>query len=280
MQASAWLNQKIADWLGEKNAADILAQGVEHNITSQMGLDLLDLADVIRPYPEIISYLEQTRESNFLDELRQFEGGNEVRQAILVFLEKYGVRCEGEIDITRPRWAENPRALIPIILSNIKNFEPGAGRKLLAEQRQRALNKINEILGRLQNLPDGEQKAAEAKLMIDTLRSYSGYREYPKYVMVTWYYIYKQALLQEAEKLVHEGLIEQPEDVYYLTFDKFEAAVVTLELDVKIIEKRKREYRFFQRLTPPRIMNSDGEIIAGKYNTENQPPNAIPGLAV
>lgn len=280
MQASAWLNQKIADWLGEKNAADILAQGVEHNITSQMGLDLLDLADVIRPYPEIISYLEQTRESNFLDELRQFEGGNEVRQAILVFLEKYGVRCEGEIDITRPRWAENPRALIPIILSNIKNFEPGDGRKLLAEQRQRALNKINEILGRLQNLPDGEQKAAEAKLMIDTLRSYSGYREYPKYVMVTWYYIYKQALLQEAEKLVHEGLIEQPEDVYYLTFDEFEAAVVILELDVKIIEKRKREYRFFQRLTPPRIMISDGEIIAGKYNTENLPPNAIPGLAV
>lgn len=280
MQASAWLNQKIADWLGEKDAADILAQGVEHNITSQMGLDLLDLADVIRPYPEIISYLEQTRESNFLDELRQFEGGNEVRQAILVFLEKYGVRCEGEIDITRPRWAENPRALIPIILSNIKNFEPGDGRKLLAEQRQRALNKINEILGRLQNLPDGEQKAAEAKLMIDTLRSYSGYREYPKYVMVTWYYIYKQALLQEAEKLVHEGLIEQPEDVYYLTFDEFEAAVVILELDVKIIEKRKREYRFFQRLTPPRIMISDGEIIAGKYNTENLPPNAIPGLAV
>ena len=86
--------------------------------------------------------------------------------------------------------------------------------------------------------------------------------------------------MQEAEKLVHEGLIEQPEDVYYLTFDEFEAAVVILELDVKIIEKRKREYRFFQRLTPPRIMISDGEIIAGKYNTENLPPNAIPGLAV
>ena len=178
MQASAWLNQKIADWLGEKNAADILAQGVEHNITSQMGLDLLDLADVIRPYPEIISYLEQTRESNFLDELRQFEGGNEVRQAILVFLEKYGVRCEEKLTLHAPL-GENPRALIPIILSNIKNFEPGDGRKLLAEQRQRALNKINEILGRLQNLPDGEQKAAEAKLMIDTLRSYSGYRSIP-----------------------------------------------------------------------------------------------------
>ena len=187
------------------------------------------------------------------------------------------MRCEGEIDITRPRWAENPRALIPIILSNIKNFEPGAGRKLLAEQRQRALNKINEILGRLQNLPDGEQKAAEAKLMIDTLRSYSGYREYPKYVMVTWYYIYKQALLQEAEKLVHEGLIEQPEDVYYLTFDEFEAAVVTLELDVKIIEKRKREYRFFQKHSP-RIMIS---VAKSLQKILRKPTTyAIPGLAV
>jgi hypothetical protein len=37
---------------------------------------------------------------------------------------KYGMRCAGEIDITEPRWGERPTTLVPMILGNIKNFEP------------------------------------------------------------------------------------------------------------------------------------------------------------
>jgi pyruvate,water dikinase len=32
-----------------------------------------------------------------------------------------------EIDITKTRWSEKPITLVPVILSNIKNFEPDAG---------------------------------------------------------------------------------------------------------------------------------------------------------
>ena len=35
-----------------------------------------------------------------------------------------------------------------------------------------------------------------------------------------------------------------------------------------------------KKLTPPRIITSDGEIISGIYKRENLPVNAIPGLAV
>ena len=38
--------------------------------------------------------------------------------------------------------------------------------------------------------------------MIDIVRTYIGYREYPKYGMVSRYFIYKQALLAEADRLV------------------------------------------------------------------------------
>ena len=54
MNASFWINEKMMDWLGEKNMADILSHSVPNNITSEMGLALLDVADVIRPYPEVI----------------------------------------------------------------------------------------------------------------------------------------------------------------------------------------------------------------------------------
>ncbi len=129
MEATWWLNEQLQAWLGEKNAADTLAQSVPHNVTSEMGLALLDVADVIRPYPEVVALLQQVEDEGFLDELARVTGGREARDAIVAYLDKYGMRCAGEIDITRPRWSERPTTLVPLILANIKNFEPGAGKR-------------------------------------------------------------------------------------------------------------------------------------------------------
>lgn len=73
-----------------------------------MGLALLDVADAIRPYPEVIDYLQHVKDDNFLDELVKLEGGKETQDAIYTYLSKYGMRCAGEIDITRIRWSEKP----------------------------------------------------------------------------------------------------------------------------------------------------------------------------
>jgi phosphoenolpyruvate synthase/pyruvate phosphate dikinase len=123
MNASSWINEKMNEWLGEKNAADTLSQSVPNNITSEMGLALLDVADVIRPYPEVIEYLQHVKDDTFLDELVQFDGGTaETHDAIYAYLNKYGMRCAGEIDITKTRWSEKPLTLVPMILGNIKNL--------------------------------------------------------------------------------------------------------------------------------------------------------------
>lgn len=118
-----------------------LSQSVQGNITSEMGLALLNLADVIRPYPEVIDYLQQVKDDNFLDELVSFEGGQETQEAFYDYLSKYGMRCTGEIDLTRTRWSEKPTTLVPMILSNIKNFEPNAGHRKFEQGRQEALKK-------------------------------------------------------------------------------------------------------------------------------------------
>ena len=280
MNASAWINDNMNAWLGEKNAADTLSQSVDGNITSEMGLALMDVADVIRPYPEVIDYLQQTKDENFLDELVKFDGGQESRDAIQGFLDKYGMRCAGEIDLTRTRWSEKPITLVPLILGNIKNFEPNASRRKFEQGRREALAKEQELIHRLKQLPDGEQKAKETKRMIDLVRNFIGYREYPKYGMVNRYFVYKQALLKEAERLVQAGVIREKEDIYYLAFEELHEAARTKKLDDRIISKRKEEYQRYEKLSPPRVMTSDGEIIRGEYNRENLPDGALAGLAV
>ena len=280
MEATWWLNEQLQAWLGEKNAADTLTQSVPDNVTSEMGLALLDVADVIRPHPDVVAYLHRVDNDGFLEELADLEGGPEARDAIQAYLDRYGMRCVGEIDITRPRWSERPTALVPAILGNVENFEPGAGARRFEQGRQEAQAKEQEVLGRLRASPDGQRRADEAKRMIDRVRTFSGYREYPKYGMVNRYFVYKQALLDEAERLVRARVLRDRDDIYYLTFQELHDVVRTNRVDDELIRRRKDAYRSHQALTPPRVLTSAGEALAGSYRRDDVPTGALVGLPV
>jgi rifampicin phosphotransferase len=280
MEATWWLNERLQAWLGEKNAADTLTQSVPHNVTSEMGLALLDVADVIRPYPNAVTFLQHVDDEGFLNELTELAGGREARDAIQAYLDKYGMRCVGEIDITRPRWSERPTTLVPLILGNIKNFEPGAGERRFEQGRQEAWEKEQELLVRLRDLPDGDRKADETKRMIDRVRTFIGYREYPKYGMVNRYFVYKQALLEEAGRLVQAHVIREKDDIFYFTFQELHDVVRTNQTDDQLISQRKDTFRSYEALTPPRVFTSDGEVVAGAYRRADVPTGALVGLAV
>ncbi|WP_414937764.1 rifamycin-inactivating phosphotransferase [Amycolatopsis sp. cmx-11-51] len=280
MQTTWWLNEHLREWLGEKNAADTLTQSVPHNVTSEMGLALLDVADAIRPHPDVVAFLHGVENDDFLDELAGIAGGTEARDAIEAYLAKYGMRCVGEIDITRPRWSERPTTLLPLILANVKNFEPGAGERRFEQGRQEASTKEQELLERLRALPDGNEKAEETRRMIERVRTFSGYREYPKYGMVSRYFVYKQALLEEAERLVRDGVLGEREDIFFLRFQELQEVVRTKQVDDELIRRRKEACKSHETLTPPRVFTSDGEAVAGTYRRDDLPAGAMVGLPV
>ncbi|MFE0132494.1 rifamycin-inactivating phosphotransferase [Streptomyces sp. NPDC059037] len=283
MEATWWLNDQLQEWLGEKNAADTLTLSAPDNVTSEMGLALLDVADVIRPLPQVVAFLQGVEDEGFLDELAKLAGGGtEARDAIESYLDRYGMRCVGEIDITRPRWRERPTTLVPVILDNVRNFEPGAAQRRFEQGQQRALQKEQDVLSRLRALPDGEQKADETKRMIDRVRNFIGYREYPKYGIVSRYFLYKQALLEEAERLVQAGVLSEKEDSFYLTFQELHDVVRSNQdqVDDRLIKERKEAFRSYHALTPPRVLTSDGEAVTGAYRRDDVPAGALIGLPV
>jgi phosphoenolpyruvate synthase/pyruvate phosphate dikinase len=279
-EATWWLNERLETWLGEKNASGVLTQSVPNNVTSEMGLALLDVADAIRPYPEVVAFLQHAEHEHFLDELATLPGGAQARAAIQNYLDAYGMRCVGEIDIARPRWSEDPRALLPILLGHVKNFEPGSGARRFEQGRAEAQKKEQELLERLRALPEGAQKAEETKRIVDRLRTFIGYREYPKYGMISRYLVYKLALMKEAERLVQARVLRAKEDVFYLTFDELLDVTRTKRADDALIRERKEAFRWHQTLTPPRVLTSDGEGIAGTYRRDDLPANALVGSGV
>jgi pyruvate,water dikinase len=112
--------------------------------------------------------------------------------------------------------------------------------------------------------------------MIDRLRTFIGYREYPKYDIISRYFIYKQALLAEGERLVRAGVLAGKEDIFFLTFEELR----TGDFDDRLIRRRKDEFRSYQALRPPRVLTSEGESIAGAYHREGVPDGALIGLPV
>ncbi|WP_053686559.1 rifamycin-inactivating phosphotransferase [Streptomyces sp. IGB124] len=281
MEATWWLNDKLGEWLGEKNPADTLTLSAPGNVTSEMGLALLDVADVIRPFPEVVAFLRGVRDDGFLDELAKLAGGPEARDAIEAYLDRYGMRCVGEIDITRPRWREHPSALVPVILDHVRNFEPGAAGRRFELGRQKARQKEQDVLSRLRALPDGDRKADETKRMIDRVRTFIGYREYPKYGIISRYSVYKQALTAEAERLVRAGALAEREDAFYLTFQELHSVVRSNRpAGARLVQQRKEAFRAHHALTPPRVLTSDGEALTGAYRRDDVPAGALAGVPV
>jgi len=280
MGALQWLNDNMEAWLAEKGAADALMQSAPGNVTSEMGRALLDVADTVRRHPGVVALLQNAGHDGFLDELSGIPGGAESRDAIRAFLDVYGMRCVGEIDITRPRWSEHPGALVPLILANVRNFEDGAARRLFEQGLREAEKKERDLLERLRAQPGGAEKAAETKRMIDRLRTFIGYREYPKYAIVCRHAVYKQALLEEADRLVRARVLRDREDIFYLSLEEFRDAVGTGRIDEALVTRRREAFVAHHALTPPRVLTSEGEALDGAYRRDGIPAGALPGLAV
>lgn len=280
INATWWLNDHLGAWLGERGVVDSLSQSVDNNITSQMGLDLLDVADVIRQFPGAISFLRAYKEGASLAGLRQVEGGVEALVAIEGYLARYGMRGAGEIDITRTRWRDQPGLLVPTILANIDHFRAGEAKRRFDEGLARAKAAEEDVLERLKGLPDGAEKAAQAKRAIDIMRTFIGYREYPKYGWVVRLDLYRQAMLREAPQLVEDGVIDQVDDIYYLRFEELRETVRTRYANRELIALRRSEFGVYERLVPPRVLTSDGEALFGDFRRDDLDANMIPGLGV
>lgn len=281
MGALGWLADRLGDWLDDPGAADVLTRSVPHDVTAEMGLALLDVADAVRPHPEVVAHLREVDDDGFVARLDGLPGGPAARAAIEGWLARYGMRGPGEIDITRPRFVEQPTAILPTLLAHVDAHEPGERERRWRAGEAAARAKAEEVLTRLRALPGGEEKAAQAQRAIRRLRAFIGYREHPKHAMASRYLAYRRALLGEVRRLVADGVLAEEDDAFHLTLQELHDVVRTRRADHGLIEERRRAFRAHQALTPPRVLTSTGDVVAGApRRTAGAPAGALVGLGV
>lgn len=278
--ASGSLAKKLKKKVGDKQSANLLSQlnkSLPGNVTTEMGLELGDLTDTARKYHEVIDYLEKAKILSFYEELPKVRGGLEFKRQLESFLNKYGMRCSGEIDITKPRWNEDPTQLVPSILSNIRTTVSGEHREKFKRGEIEAEHAANEIVAQFSSF----EKRRISRL-VKLYRNLMGMRENHKFIVIMLLDIYKRAILEEAGTLVGKGILSGENDVFYLALEEL-ISLVENRFPGNIqesIAERVKQHEINQKLTPPRVMTSEGEIITGKLCDSQAPVGALVGTPV
>lgn len=266
-------------WLGDTAELGSISKSPEGNVTTEMGLMLGDLADAARNYPAVVEYLRHATDEAFWEGLSAVAGGEEVLPVFRQFFARYGMRGTGEIDITRPRWREVPTQPLASILSHINSSSPGQHRREFQAGKEEAERAAARLLERLRHTSGGYFKTRRMQRLIKVYRSFIGIREHPKYFLVQSLDLVKLAIREEAAKLVETGILGCEEDVFWFSLPEIKKIIETHDLDPAILAVRREKFLRDAKLTPPRVITSEGEIITAKPSVE-APPGALAGSPV
>ena len=280
--AATHLLKKFAKrWL---SPADVekLVTGIPGNVVNEMNMSIGDLADIIRDSPELVKSLEQVENdaSSWIKQVEKMEGSKTFLDAWNDFISRYGMRCPAELEISTPRWYEDPTSLLMVIKEALQR-EKGHHRKKekdLINERELAIEKLirkarKGIFGRL--------RVRIYKRLYKTMLNVGGLREHHKYLAMRIFAILKENLKEIARKLVDENKIHEVDDVWYLTWPELFKIWDDAGTNWKeIIDNRRKEMKKNEKLKPPMVITSDGETPIVQYKVEDAPEGALIGNPV
>lgn len=256
---------------------DSFVSGLEGNITTEMGLRVGDLADLIRNNPKEIDILNKNPKDAHL--LLLNNGSDELKSELSDFLRQFGMRGIGEIDITNPRYQEDFTPISMSILNNINTLEKNEHR----EKYQRLIEKSSEseqlILKAYERI-DKIDLTKKVKNHLNNIKTFLPLREYGKYIIVGVFNEVRKVIDEVGDKLEKDNLLENRYDIFYLNLDEIYQALTQKVNFKESIKCRKIEYDKYEKLNPPRVITNEGEIFSGSYSKNGLPEGAFVGMPV
>ncbi len=268
--ASAMLRRLVAAPMSDFEA---LERGLHGNVTTEMDLAIGDLADLARAAPAVSKLLRE-RDDADLQSLRQAEGGAAFAQAFEAFIERYGMRGGSEIDVTRPRWADEPRPILQVIRGNLTRESAGHHR-----EHHQALRREGEAAAARIIAQAPWPRRLLVRRLVRAVRGLTALREHPKFQIVRQLQLVRSSALELAKELVARGILAEVTDVWLLyPSEVMEAAAASNAKSLRaLVLERREQMAHHARLAPPRVMTSEGEMVTPKRDRGDAPPGALVG---
>ena len=284
MVASGILSQRLLTKLmgSRANPDDLtaVARGLSGNVTTEMDLAVGDLADLVRQSPELVAHFQQHPPREALATAHTIPGSEPFLAGWEQFLAQYGMRGPSEIDISRPRWREDPTSLLQFVVGNLQHSEPGSHRTHHAQLAASGVAAAAQLVVAAGKGPLGFIRRPVVRRLVRVIRHHTAGREHPKFFLIQMLGLMKEVLLETAESLVVDGRIDQPDDVWHLDLQELIDFVAEPAREIRpLLAQRRAEFKRTHKLIPPRVITSDGEIIHVQPKREGLPDGALVGSA-
>jgi pyruvate,water dikinase len=261
-----------------RGGVDVLMRGLPGNVTTEMDLAVGDLTDVLRPHPDAAALLRAHPWPEARRLLLETDAGREFCVALDGFVARYGNRGAGEIDVSRPRWRDDPSLLLRVITGGLTAGEPESHRRQQRAQVDAAEASAASLVAAASHGIGGSLRRRWVHRLVRVARSGMGLREHPKFLIVQVLGVVRSEVLAAAAILTKRGQLADARDVWHLGFDELAAALDDESVDVRErIAIRSAELRHDQGIRPPIAISSEGEIPTLGADRTDLPPNALSG---
>jgi rifampicin phosphotransferase len=239
-----------------------VTRALPNNVTTEMDLVLWKIANTIKQDVESsAAFLDsdaRTLASRYLNGTLP----KAAQSAVADFMKRYGMRGLAEIDMGQPRWREEPSSVIQTLQSYLQIPEDKAPDALFGRGAKAAELAIDRLAGQARRGFGGGIKEKIVRTLAGRIRALMGLRESPKFFIVRLMGIIRSELLASGDEFAGEGIIEKPEDLFFLHFDELQALASNDPRDWKslIAERRATHERENRRKQIPRVLVSDGRV--------------------
>ena len=237
-----------------------VTRALPNNVTTEMDLALWRTAKAVQQDPESFTTFRASDAQTLAARYLSGTLPKASQAAVADFMQRYGMRGLGEIDMGQPRWREEPASIMQTLQSYLQIPDEMAPDVIFEKGAKAAEDAIERLAARARESTLGGVKEKIVRAAASRIRMLMGLRESPKFFIVRVMGIIRNELLASGEEFAGENIIGTPEDLFFLHFDELQALANRDARDWKalIAERRSIDARENRRRQIPRVLVSDG----------------------
>lgn len=241
------LERLLRSWCDDQDGTlyqDVIS-GLEDTRTAGINREIIELAALAAADQPLAAMV---RAGKSYAEVRASTSDSRFWHAYDGFLAEHGHRSDSR-DIGRPRWREQPHLIIEFIRAQLRAGDGARGKTGSARERRSQAEAI--ALTRAGRGPAGAVRRRVLARMMQLVQDYTRYRENQRYHLDYLLTHLRALVLEQARRLVENGTLTEPAEVFFLTGPEFFALIdgeLTADLTAQIAQRRAEFARNSRRL--------------------------------
>lgn len=236
---------------------EAVLRGLPHNITTEMDLELWQLAVAIGDDPVSRGEFLAKRPGELAAAYLAGRLPPRAQSGVRGFLARYGHRAVAEIDLGMPRWSAKPDHILGMISNYLRVEDPEqTPDRQFTRAAEHAEDRIRSLVE--QARARSPWRARALALSLRRVRQLAGLRELPKFYIVMVLGEMHRQLLRIGAGLAAAGTVAAADDVFFLDFEEIRVGLRGADLHGIVTDRRRLYDTELRRRRIPRLLLSDG----------------------